>query len=303
MKKLLNFATAFAVVSVIVALTSCSAQTSKADLKTDVDSLSYAMGVSQTTQGLDMYLMQMGVDSVHMADFVRGLNDGVKFNPEDKKANAHAVGMQLGQMIVQQWLPGMTQQVFGNDSTKKVDKANFVAGFIAGATNKGLKMTKEEAQTLSTSIAQQMKEKEMKIKEKELETTYADKKAANSKFLDDNKVKEGVQVTASGLQYKVVKAGNGVKPTSSDNVKVHYVGTTIDGTEFDSSVKRNQPFDFNLAGGVIQGWIEGVQLMDVGSKYIFYIPYNLAYGAEGKPGAIDPFATLIFEIELLDIVK
>ncbi|MDR1369597.1 MAG: FKBP-type peptidyl-prolyl cis-trans isomerase [Dysgonamonadaceae bacterium] len=289
MKKLLGFATTFVAISAVVAFTSCSAQTPKADLKTNVDSLSYAMGVYQTTQGLDMYLMQMGVDSAYMVDFVKGLEDGIKFNPEDKKANAHAVGIQLGQMIVQQWIPGMTQQVFGNDSILKIDKTNFVAGFISGATNKDLKMSKEEAQVFSTTKASEIR--------------YGEKKASDLKWLEENKTKEGVQVTASGLQYKVVREGDGPKPTPSNKVKVHYVGTRTDGSEFDSSVKNEEPFEFSVGGGVIQGWIEGIQLMNVGSKYIFYIPYELAYGSQGSPGGIDPFSTLIFEIELLEIVE
>ncbi|MDR3060728.1 MAG: FKBP-type peptidyl-prolyl cis-trans isomerase [Dysgonamonadaceae bacterium] len=297
MKKLLHFAAVFVAVSIVVTLASCSgsAQT-KAELKTDIDSLSYAIGVSQTMSGLDMYLSQMGVDSVYMEDFVKGVKEGVKFNPNDKKENARTVGFQVGQMIVQQWIPGFSQQFFGNDSTVKIDKASIVAGFIDAATNKGLKMGKEEAQTFSTIKGEE-------IREKAMEKQYAEQKAANSKFLEENKGKEGVQVTPSGLQYKVVKEGTGPKPASTDKVKVNYIGTKIDGTEFDSSVKRNQPFEFNLSGGVIQGWIEGVQLMNVGSKYIFYIPYELAYGVQGSPGSIEPFSTLIFEVELLEIVK
>ncbi len=296
MKKLLGFAATFVAVSVIVALTSCSAQTPKAQLKSDVDSLSYAIGIAQTMQGLDMYLSQLGVDSTNMADFIKGVEEGSKFNPENKKEAARAAGLQIGQMIVQQWVPGMTQQFFGNDSTMKINKESIVAGFIAGATNKGLLMTKEEAQTFTTTKGEE-------IREKAMEKQYAEKKAADLKWLEDNKTKEGVQVTASGLQYKVVKEGTGPKPTSADKVKVHYIGTKIDGSKFDSSVDRNEPFEFSLGGGVIPGWIEGVQLMNVGSKYIFYIPYTLAYGVQGHPGSIDPYSTLIFEVELLEIVK
>ncbi len=297
MKKLFSFAASLMAVSAVISMTSCNAQnSSSANLKTDVDSLSYAMGVTQTVQGLDMYLTQMGVDSTQMTDFIKGLQEGVNINPENKKENARQVGLQLGQMIVKQWIPGMTQQVFGSDSTMKIDKANFVAGFVAGATNKGLKMSKEDAQTFSTAKGQE-------IREKAMEKQYEAKKAADLKFLEENKTKEGVHVTPSGLQYKVINEGTGPKPAPTDKVRVHYIGTTIDGSEFDSSVKRNQPFEFSLGGGVIDGWIEGVQLMTVGSKYIFYVPYNLAYGAEGRPGAIDPFSTLVFEVELLEIVK
>ena len=111
---------------------------------------------------------------------------------------------------------------------------------------------------------------------------------------------EGVNVTPSGLQYKVLVPAEGKKPQAQDTVKVHYTGTLLDGTKFDSSVDRGEPIEFPL-NQVIKGWTEGVQLMAVGSKYKFFIPYNLGYGKQGAGGVIPPFATLIFEVELLDI--
>lgn len=120
-------------------------------------------------------------------------------------------------------------------------------------------------------------------------------------FLADNKKREGVQETASGLQYEVITMGTGAKPTAVDMVKVHYTGTLLDGTKFDSSLDRGEPAQFGV-NQVIQGWQEGIQLMPVGSKFKFYIPYELAYGEQGT-GPIPPFATLTFEVELLDIVK
>jgi len=119
-------------------------------------------------------------------------------------------------------------------------------------------------------------------------------------FLDANKEKDGVKVTDSGLQYKVITEGNGAQPVATDKVKVHYSGTLIDGKEFDSSYKRNQPSEFRL-NQVIKGWTEGLLLMSVGSKFVFYIPSGLAYGSKG-PAAIGPNQTLIFTVELLDIV-
>ncbi len=119
-------------------------------------------------------------------------------------------------------------------------------------------------------------------------------------FLDANKEKDGVKVTDSGLQYKVITEGNGAQPVETDKVKVHYSGTLIDGKEFDSSYKRNQPAEFRL-NQVIKGWTEGLQLMSIGSKYEFYIPSGLAYGPKG-PASIGPNQTLIFTVELLDII-
>ena len=131
---------------------------------------------------------------------------------------------------------------------------------------------------------------------------YKDYIEQNDAFLAKNKGKAGVTTTASGLQYEVIKMGTGPKPTAQNTVKVHYVGTLIDGTEFDSSVKRNQPATFPVSG-VIPGWTEALQLMPVGSKFKLCIPSTIAYGATGAGEVIKPFSTLIFEVELLEIVK
>ena len=130
---------------------------------------------------------------------------------------------------------------------------------------------------------------------------YGDTKTQGEQFLAENALKEGVQVTESGLQYEVIKMGKGKKPAATDKVKVHYHGTLIDGTVFDSSVDRGEPITFGL-NQVIAGWTEGVQLMPIGSKFRFYIPQELGYGAQ-QAGSIPPYSTLIFEVELLGIEK
>jgi len=135
-----------------------------------------------------------------------------------------------------------------------------------------------------------------KIKEEEAK----DAGKEGVEFLEQNGKRTSVKTTASGLQYEVITEGSGVKPTAADKVKVHYVGTLINGTKFDSSIDRGQPITFPLSG-VIPGWTEGLQLMTVGSKYKFFIPYNLAYGERGQGQTIPPYATLIFEVELLDV--
>jgi FKBP-type peptidyl-prolyl cis-trans isomerase FklB len=131
---------------------------------------------------------------------------------------------------------------------------------------------------------------------------YKDYIQENEAFLAKNKEKTGVTTTASGLQYEVIKMGTGPKPTAQNTVKVHYVGTLIDGKEFDSSIKRKEPATFPVAG-VIPGWTEALQLMPVGSKFKLYIPSSIAYGATGAGEVIKPYSTLIFEVELLEIVK
>jgi FKBP-type peptidyl-prolyl cis-trans isomerase len=131
---------------------------------------------------------------------------------------------------------------------------------------------------------------------------YKDYITENEAFLAKNKEKAGVTVTPSGLQYEVIKMGTGNKPTSESTVKVHYIGTLIDGTEFDSSIKRNEPAQFPVSG-VISGWTEALQLMPVGSKFKLYLPQELAYGSQQAGDAIKPYSTLVFEVELLEIVQ
>jgi FKBP-type peptidyl-prolyl cis-trans isomerase FklB len=140
-------------------------------------------------------------------------------------------------------------------------------------------------------------EKDMEAKQKQ---TGEKNKTEGAKFLEDNKKKPDVKTTASGLEYKVIKEGTGAKPKATDTVSVNYRGTLIDGTEFDSSYKRGQPATFPL-NGVIKGWTEGVQLMKTGSKYQFFVPANLAYGERAVSPDIGANATLIFEVELLEI--
>jgi FKBP-type peptidyl-prolyl cis-trans isomerase FklB len=147
------------------------------------------------------------------------------------------------------------------------------------------------------------RQEEKNSKQAELDKiTYKDYIAENEAFLAKNKEKPGITVTPSGLQYEVIKMGTGPKPTKDNTVKVHYVGTLIDGTEFDSSIKRNEPAQFPVSG-VIPGWTEALQLMPVGSKFRLFIPQNLAYGSNQAGAVIKPFSTLIFEVELLEIVQ
>jgi len=154
--------------------------------------------------------------------------------------------------------------------------------------------TKQFLDELTALLKAKSNEKSEKVGEKNMKEGEA--------FLAENKEKAGVTTTASGLQYEVMKEGSGAKPQKTDRVSVHYAGTLIDGTEFDSSYKRGSPAAFAVTG-VIKGWTEVLQLMNVGSKYRVFIPSDLAYGLRGSPPKIGPNATLIFEVELLDIVK
>ncbi len=283
----------FAAIAAAAGLASCTAQAPKANLKSEIDSLSYSMGVNQTNGLMDFVKGTMGIDSVHMADFMKGLLDGVQ--PTSKKEKAYLVGVQVGQQISDdRMFNNYNKQLFDNDSTLSLSKDDFIAGFIESVKGKAV-FTMNDARNFIQTHAET-------IKAKTLEKKYADNKAAGEKFLAENKTKEGVVTTESGLQYKIIKAGKGEIPTNTSTVKVNYKGTLIDGTEFDSSYKRNEPASFR-ADQVIKGWTEALTMMPVGSKWELYIPQELAYGSRDTGGQIKPFSTLIFEVELLGIEK
>ena len=280
----------FAAIVAAAGLASCTAQAPKANLKSDIDSLSYMMGISNT-QGLqDFAAQRMGVDSANWADFVKGVEDGI--HQISKKEKAYVAGLQIGQQVGSDMIENIGRQLFGNDSTKTLSKDNFLAGFFAALKGAGVSMEEATAYVKTNTEA---------IKAKALEEKYGENKIAGEKFLEENKAKEGVVTTESGLQYKIIKAGKGEIPTKESTVKVNYKGTLIDGTEFDSSYKRNEPASFR-ANQVIKGWTEALTMMPVGSKWELYIPQELAYGTR-ETGDIKPFSTLIFEVELLEIEK
>jgi FKBP-type peptidyl-prolyl cis-trans isomerase FkpA/FKBP-type peptidyl-prolyl cis-trans isomerase FklB len=159
-------------------------------------------------------------------------------------------------------------------------------------------LTQEEAMAVQKTFAERLQAK----RAAETQAAAGKNKAEGEAFLAKNKSVAGVKTTASGLQYKVEKEGTGPKPALTDTVKVHYTGTLLDGTKFDSSVDRGEPAQFAL-NAVIPGWTEALQLMNVGSKYTLWIPSNLAYGDRGTPGPIGPNAALKFDVELIEIVK
>lgn len=174
------------------------------------------------------------------------------------------------------------------------DFAQAVKDVISGTP---LKVNNAEAQSLVQAFFQEQEEKQRAAAAEAGKVA----KAAGESFLAENEKKEGIVVLPSGLQYQVLKEGNGKKPSATDQVKCHYEGTLIDGTIFDSSYQRNEPATFGL-NQVIAGWTEGVQLMSEGAKYRFFIPYNLAYGERGAGAQIPPFAALVFDVELLKVL-
>ena len=194
---------------------------------------------------------------------------------------SYAIGLSFGQHLAESGIKG-------------IDYNSFARGVEAMCEKKPLEIDIQESQQLLNTYFTKLKA--------EQEVASADKRKAGEEFLKENAKREGVITLKSGLQYEIMVEGNGVIPTAKDKVKVHYHGTLIDGSVFDSSVQRGEPAVFGVTQ-VIQGWVEALQLMPVGSKWKLFIPYNLAYGERGAGSMIQPYSALIFEVELLDIVK
>lgn len=262
----------------------------KPNLKNDVDTLSYAIGLAQT-QGLKQYLVQMDVDTTYMDAFIKGLREGANAG-DDKKKAAYYMGIQIGQQISNRMVKGINHELFGEDSTKTISMKNFLAGFIQGVKEKKGLMTVEQA----SQVAQM---KMMAIKSKHMEEEYGPLKKKGEAWMAANAKKAGVKTLPSGVQYKVIKEGNGVMPKDTSLVTVNYEGRLIDGTVFDSSYKRGQAVDLR-ANQVIKGWTEALVHMPAGSVWEVYIPQELAYG-EREQGQIKPYSPLVFKIELIKV--
>lgn len=240
--KLIKF---FAVLFLTAVVSSCNSQgITKKSLDTEIDSLSYAIGMDVARN------VQTNVSEMNKDLFLQGFSSVL-------------------------------------DSTDLLISKEDVQGILSAYFQKKQQLDREKQQTDAITKAEEQ---------------FNDVKVAGEKFLEENKTKEGVKVTESGLQYLVMKEGTGEKPTSASKVRVHYHGTLIDGTVFDSSVERGEPSEFGVTQ-VIKGWTEGLQLMAVGSKYKFFIPQDLAYGFQQRGEKIKPFSALVFEVELIDIVK
>ena len=283
----------FAAIAAIAAVTlfSCGYSVPKANLKTDVDTVSYAIGMAQTNGLKDYLVNRLDIDTAYMDEFIKGLNEGANAG-DDKKKAAYYAGIQIGQQISNRMIKGINHEVFGDDSTKTISLKNFMAGFISGTTGKKGLMTVDSAQNVAQRLIQV-------IKARELEKTYGPNKEAGEKFLAENAKKEGVKTLPSGVQYKVIKEGTGAIPSDTSLVKVNYEGRLINDSIFDSSYKRGEPTTFR-ANQVIKGWTEALCHMPAGSVWEVYIPQDLAYG-EREQNIIKPFSALIFKIELLEV--
>lgn len=276
----------------VISMASCTAQSPKPQLANDIDSLSYAFGLART-EGLDSYLLSMGIDSTQKKSFIKGFLLGAQ--KQDPADMAHAAGVQIGNTVAKTWVEQLNQQIFMGDSTQTINLNDMIAGFVAGYMGNVSAMDMSAAQALADVKTQTLQKASN-------ERVYGKNREDGEKFLAENKTKEGVVTTESGLQYKIITKGNGKIPTAENQVKVNYTGKLIDGTVFDSTENRSEPAIFSV-GQVISGWTEALTLMPVGSKWELYIPQELAYGERGAGSSIPPYSTLIFEVELLGIEK
>ena len=257
----------------------CPSKVKTVALKSLNDSINYAFGLINGSD-IAMYVLLDDTLGAKQTTLIKHINKAMKekvHNPQLKN-----IGEQIGKSIKEQEANGLI-----NEPSLTTDFALIKQGFINSLLG-------DESQFDGPSAGEYIQSTLDNIK-------YGAVKEQGEKFLEENKLKEGVTVTESGLQYEVLKMGKGKRPVATDKVKVHYHGTLIDSTVFDSSVDRGEPIVFGL-NQVIAGWTEGVQLMPVGSKFRFYIPQELGYGSRAA-GSIPPYSTLIFEVELLGIEK
>lgn len=243
--------------------------------KATSDSVSYAAGYIQTN-GLIPYLQQQNVDTAYMADFIQGLKD-LKAKGNDPRLVAYSEGVRIAQMINSRMIPGVSKELQSTGNTVNGDQ--LYAGFIAALEGDTTKFNMQTAEDFFAKCLAR----------------------PGDEWLKANKTKPGVVTTASGLQYKVITMGTGERPKADQEVEVKYEGHLIDGTEFDSSYKRNPQTTKFKCNQVIKGWTEGLQLMPVGSKFEFYIPQELAYGSRGMGAKIPPYSALIFTVELISV--
>ena len=282
----------FAIISLAaLSLTACGSGSSSTP-QTEIDSLSYAIGVART-DGLDAYLRQQGVEEDQLVTFLRGFRAGARQTAPDEIA--YNVGVQVGQMVSKNWVKSLNAQIFGEeDSVSTINRELLLAGFVDAVSGDSTGFLP------NIPVARTFVEKHMNdLRERMMAEKYAAYKDSCERYLVENRQKEGVVETESGLQYRIIKEGKGAVPTKSDKVKVVYTGQLIDGTEFDRS-KDDQPTTFRITQ-VVKGWQEALQMMPVGSRWELVIPSDLGYGSKENRGAIRPFSTLIFDVELIEI--
>lgn len=284
------FSTALVAVAA-AAMVSCGNSNPKVKLNNQVDSLSYAYGMS-STRGLDNYLDQIGpIDSIYMSQFYKGVSEAFNANG-DANRKAYFIGLQIGSQL-NEMLSRVNQDLTSEDSVEFLKRAQFLAGFLNAAAKGKTNLTAQEADSLVNRVGQMIaSDNHRKMTE--------EKRKVSDEFIAKKKKEAGVMELPKGVLYKVITEGNGPVPTADATVKVFYEGKLIDGTVFDASSNHgDDPVQFR-ANQVIQGWTEALTNMPKGSKWELYIPQELAYGERGAGELIPPFAPLIFTVELVD---
>ncbi|MEI6864985.1 FKBP-type peptidyl-prolyl cis-trans isomerase [Flavicella sp.] len=308
-----------------IAFTSCNNQKRQASLATEIDSVSYALGLDMANK------IKTNFPNSNGAAFIEGYENAadtsnvkIEIKEIDNLLRVFFMKKQQEDVIKAADSSGVVEEIVNSNTTAKLlsehDSVSYALGldmalklkpsfedinnslFVQGYKELGNEKVLLELEGLEDVLRIFFMARQQKQAEEQINKDFGQIKEDGLKFLEENKAKEGVVVTESGLQYIVIKEGNGIHPEATDNVTVHYHGTIPDGTVFDSSVDRGAPSSFGL-NQVIKGWTEGLQLMGEGAKFTFYIPQELAYGANPRGGLIKPFMPLVFEVELIKVNK
>ena len=287
----------FAAIAATALLGACNKPgATTAHLRTDVDTLSYALGManSASDEEIKNYLVQAGADSMYVEQFFKGIKDGLNAS-DNKKEMAYQLGLQTGMQMKTRMFTSIEGQVFADDSTSHLSSKNFFMGMNDGRHGKsalvidGKEVDREGVQELLMNMVNSMKEKAN-------EKVYGPKKQASAAFMENVAKQPGVQALEGGVYYKVITEGKGEIPAANSIAEVEYEGRLMDGTVFDASHGQTIKFACNQ---VIPGWTIALTHMPVGSEWEVYIPWEKAYGAQGQ-GPIPPYSALVFKVKLVN---
>lgn len=285
-----------AIVAAPLFITSCGLGSQSPNLKTDIDTVSYELGMTNTN-GIDMYFQQTGIDSTNINDFLKGVKDGA-LSGDDKQKKAYYAGIQIGQQMTSQMLPGIENHIFCGDSTKKLSLKNFLAGFYSGVKHEDFTIDTITYNTQNVGRDLQMRIEE--LRRISSEKMYSENKKASEEFVAKKAKEEGYKQLDGGVLYKVITEGKGATPKDGDAVKVQYEGKLIDGNVFDKT-EEGKAADMTV-GRLVPGFNTALKAMPVGSKWEIILPYDQAYG-EMQAGKIKPYSALIFTVQLEKIGK
>lgn len=268
----------------------------KTSLKTEIDSVSYAVGVSNSRGVKDYLAQRLGVDTAYLDDFIKGVREGAQAS-EDKKKTAYYAGIQVGQQLGTQLYQGVNYEIYGEDSTKHISLKNLVAGFVAGTRGKGMIMDYDDAFKVANRLIE-------KLNRSTLEKSFGPNKKAGEEYIAKVKKQPGIKSLPGGTLYKVIKEGNGPIATDTSKVKVGYEGRLINNKVFDSSYKNNdgKPVEVEV-NQMIPAWRQALTHMPQGSVWEIYVPADQGYGTRSVGNLIKPFSALIFKLELVEVEK